>query len=165
YGILLGAQVFQTFINGIVAFKALGRPYFGVHQAAIFPVYFSLQSFLPVLVGISSTARLRDVLNSGSWRTLGVVTVTGLINLVIFRPLTQGAVKARNAQAMEEMMKRLLMNHAELRDKKDGREAPSKEALECIQRFMVIHGTSIFINVIGLFATAQYGIGLGMRLS
>lgn len=29
-----------------------------------------------------------------------MVTVTGLINLVIFRPLTQGAVRARNAQGM-----------------------------------------------------------------
>ena len=82
-----------------MAFKALGRPYFGAHQAAIFPVYFSLQSFLPVVVGLTSTARLRDVLNSGCW-TLAVVTVTGLINLIIFRPLTQEAVRARNAQGM-----------------------------------------------------------------
>lgn len=57
------------------------------------------------------------------------------------------------------------MYDAELRDKKDGREVPSKEALKCKQRFMVIHGTSILINVIGLFATIHYGVGLGMRLS
>ena len=57
------------------------------------------------------------------------------------------------------------MKYAELRDKKDGREVPSKEALKCVQKFMVIHGTSIFINVIGLFATVHYGVGLGMRLS
>ncbi|KAJ5137952.1 hypothetical protein N7526_004185 [Penicillium atrosanguineum] len=77
--------------------------------------------------------------------------MTGLINLVIFRRLTQGAVRARNAQ--------------ELRDRKDRREVPSKELLECTKRFMIIHGTSIFINVIGLFATVHYGVGLGMRLS
>lgn len=175
----------QTFINGIVAFEALGRPYFGVHQAAIFPVYFSLQSFLPVLVGLTSTSRLRNVWSLGCSRTLVLVMVTGLINLVIFRPLTQGAVRARNAQGMfftqnfEAFQNNRALGpgswvglssfnakiHAELRDKKDRREGPSKELVECTKRFMIIHGTSIFINVIGLFATVHYGIGIGMRLS
>ncbi|KAJ5212574.1 uncharacterized protein N7498_004220 [Penicillium cinerascens] len=151
YGILFGAQVFQTFINGIVAFKALGRPYFGVHQAAIFPVYFSLQSFLPVLVGLTSTTSLENGLNWKSGRVMGAVTVTGLINLVVFRPLTQGAVRAKNAQ--------------ELRDKRRGGDGPSKELVARNSRFMVIHASSILINVIGLLATVHYGIGLGMRLS
>lgn len=120
------------------------------------------------------------------------MTVTGLINLVIFRPLTQGAVRARNAQGMfftqnfEAFQNNRALGpgswvlgpgfwvglssfnakiHAELRDKKDRREGPSKELVECTKRFMIIHGTSIFINVIGLFATVHYGIGIGMRLS
>jgi hypothetical protein len=55
---------------------------------------------------------------------------------------------------------------AEWTDKaRRGVEGPSKDLEECNRRFMVIHGTSICVNVIGLLATVHYGIGIGTRLS
>lgn len=46
-------------------------------------------------MGLTSTCREMD----SGW-VMGFVMVTGLVNLVVFRPLTQGAVRARNAQGM-----------------------------------------------------------------
>lgn len=118
----------QTFFNGITAFKALGRPYFGIHQAAIFPVYFSIQSFLPWMVILTSHApgRTRKGListmspsistTSSGWSsrlnvptslsldnvyaTMAFVSLTGLVNLILFRPLTASSVKAKRVQGM-----------------------------------------------------------------
>lgn len=62
--------------------------------------------------------------------------------------------------------RKVLLMVAELTDKtRRGVEGPSKDLVECNRRFMVIHGISIFVNVIGLLATVHYGIGIGTRLS
>ena len=53
YGTLLGSQVFQSFIGGIVAYRALPRPQFSSLQQAIFPVYFSMQTALPIILALT----------------------------------------------------------------------------------------------------------------
>jgi hypothetical protein len=92
----------QTFFNGILAFKALDRPSFGIHQAAIFPVYFSLQSFLPLFVALTGIQKINSThpADLGLGRCMTMVSIAGLINLIIFRPLTRDVVKARKHQGM-----------------------------------------------------------------
>ena len=53
YGTLLGMTVFQSFINGIVSFRALPRQHFGNFQEKLFPIYFRLQTGLPVALAIT----------------------------------------------------------------------------------------------------------------
>ncbi|KAK3083594.1 hypothetical protein LTR53_020128, partial [Teratosphaeriaceae sp. CCFEE 6253] len=53
YGTLLGSNLFQTFLNGPVAFTALPRAQFSTLQQAIFPPYFSFQTALPVILALT----------------------------------------------------------------------------------------------------------------
>ena len=43
----------QSFINGIVSYQALPRPQFSTLQQALFPIYFSLQTALPVVMALT----------------------------------------------------------------------------------------------------------------
>ncbi|KAL8842062.1 MAG: hypothetical protein Q9170_000665 [Blastenia crenularia] len=56
YGTILGSSIFQSFIAGVVAYKTLPRAQFATLQAAIFPIYFSLQTALPVLLALTYPA-------------------------------------------------------------------------------------------------------------
>lgn len=53
YGSLLGSNLFQTFLAGPLAFKALPRPSFSQLQQAIFPSYFGLQTVLPLVLALT----------------------------------------------------------------------------------------------------------------
>ncbi|KAJ5856458.1 uncharacterized protein N7529_010402 [Penicillium soppii] len=166
YGILLGSQVFQTFFNGILAYKGLSRPFFGVHQGAIFPVYFSLQSFLPVLVALTGAQKNQsmsplNVLTPLYW-CMTAVSTAGLINLIIFRPLTQEAVKARNQQGNGHH--KLVRSPFNTKDRQTSPIFVSREKKILDRRFMYIHATSICINIGGLLATIQYGTSLAKLL-
>ncbi|KAI4248758.1 MAG: hypothetical protein LQ352_005822, partial [Teloschistes flavicans] len=66
YGTLLGSAVFQSFIGGVVAFRSLPRPQFASLQSAIFPIYFSLQTALPVLLALTYPASTRSLLGSAT---------------------------------------------------------------------------------------------------
>lgn len=118
YGTLLGCTVFQTFIGGPVAFKALPRPSFSSLQSAIFPVFFALQTALPVALAltwpgekaaeIAGTIALRK--NAGIhgffrqenlWDGLipvGIMFGTALLNMAILGPATMKVMKERKHQ-------------------------------------------------------------------
>lgn len=98
---------FQSFVSGIVAFRALPRPQFASLQAAIFPIYFSLQTALPVAValtaskggsalGLSGLAAPENRLNT--LLPMATVAITGLINQVVLRPLTVKIMRERKHQ-------------------------------------------------------------------
>lgn len=103
----------QTFINGTVLFKVLERPQFGVATSHLFPIYFSLQTALPVVLAItypgsknafgvpSSISGFLD--SSNRWSVLVPVTVmfiTGLANLVWLLPATTNCLAERRLQGM-----------------------------------------------------------------
>ncbi|OQD77587.1 hypothetical protein PENDEC_c002G01178 [Penicillium decumbens] len=161
YGTLLGTQFYQSFVGGIVAFRALPRPQFSSLQAAIFPVYFSLQTALPVAValtasrggqalGLSGLADPENRLNT--LLPMATVALTGLINLVVLRPLTTNIMRERK--------------HQETRDgKKSYDPAPhSKEMIALNKRFGRVHGMSSLVNMVSLIATVWYGAVLSKRL-
>ncbi|RHZ68143.1 DUF4149 domain-containing protein [Aspergillus thermomutatus] len=165
YGTLLGVQVFQaqqTFIGGIIAFRVLPRPQFSTLQTATFPVYFTLQSALPVVVALTSSkgAQLNGISGLlapenrfGTLLPLATVAVAGLINQVILRPLTVRTMKERK--------------HQETRDgKKSYDPAPhSKEMMALNKKFGRLHGLSSLVNMVSLAATIYYGAVLSKRLS
>ncbi|PLN75437.1 hypothetical protein BDW42DRAFT_180694 [Aspergillus taichungensis] len=162
YGSLLGVQLYQTFVSGIVAFRALPRPQFAALQTATFPIYFTIQSALPVVVALTASRNGQSLGISGllapenRYNTLFpmvTVMVTGLLNQFVLRPLTIGIMRERK--------------HQETRDGKKSYDAPphSKEMQALNKRFGRVHGVSSLINMVCLGFTIGYGFVLGGRLS
>ncbi|KAF7589782.1 hypothetical protein BBP40_003844 [Aspergillus hancockii] len=160
YGTLLGVQVYQTFVSGIVAFRALPRPQFASLQTATFPIYFSLQTALPVLVALTASTNGQPLGISGLFSSeneslipMTTAAVTGLVNMAVLRPLTVNTMRERK--------------HQETRDgKKSYDPAPhSKEMVALNKKFSRLHGLSSLINLVCLGATIYYGAVLGKRLS
>ncbi|KAK2808938.1 hypothetical protein FQN50_004211 [Emmonsiellopsis sp. PD_5] len=165
YGTLLGAQVYQTFVGGIIAYKSLPRPQFSTLQASIFPVYFSMQTALPVIMAItypgertivgSRTSSISGLLAESQPSTLLPIVamfVTGLTNMLVLRPLTAKAMRERR--------------HQETIDGKKSYDPPphSKEMVRLNKAFGRIHGISSLVNLAGLLATVYYGVVLADRL-
>ncbi|KAM0720411.1 hypothetical protein Q7P37_004547 [Cladosporium fusiforme] len=171
YGTLLGSNLFQTFLGGPLAFKALPRPSFSTLQQAIFPPYFTFQAALPVLLAITWPGeRLAAVggsevtQNAGFWGifseasllTAGVpvalMFATSAANLLVFGPATTKVMKERK--------------HQETRDGKKyydaGPKSPEMQRLNA--SFGKLHGISSALNLLGTFAMIYYGATLAELL-
>lgn len=117
YGTLLGSNLFQTFLGGPVAFKALPRPSFSTLQQAIFPPYFTFQAALPVLLALTwpgekiaqvggreltQNAGFWGIFSENSLLTAGVpvflMFATSAANLLVFGPATTKVMKERKHQ-------------------------------------------------------------------
>ncbi|OQE28675.1 hypothetical protein PENSTE_c003G01505 [Penicillium steckii] len=161
YGTLLGTQFFQSFVGGIVAFRALPRPQFASLQTAIFPVYFSMQTALPVVVALTASRGGQALGLSGlvapenrlnTFLPMATVAITGLINMFVLRPLTVNIMRERK--------------HQETRDGKRSYDpAPhSKEMVALNKRFGRLHGMSSLVNMVSFIATVYYGAVMSKRL-
>ncbi|KAI1917395.1 hypothetical protein LOZ39_000387 [Ophidiomyces ophidiicola] len=166
YGTLLGAQAYQSFIGGIVAYKSLPRPQFATLQASIFPIYFGLQTFFPLVVaatypgehslGVSGPSGFAGVLADGHGvSTLLPLTLTlvgGLANLLVFQRATSKIMGQRKRQESID-------------GKKYYETGPhSKEMIQLNKSFGRIHGISTLVNFAALAATIYYGKTLADRL-
>ncbi|KZF24159.1 hypothetical protein L228DRAFT_245047 [Xylona heveae TC161] len=169
YGTLLGTSVFQSFVGGIVAFKVLPRPQFSTLQRHTFPIYFSMQTVLPVILAltypgerslldpsVTSGSSLSGVLAEqnriGVLAPLATMFVTGLVNLVFLMP--------RAHQTMRERAHQGTIDGKQSYDK--GPHSPRMTQLN--KRFGKIHGASTLLNLAGLVATVCYGFTLSGRL-
>ncbi|PGH15088.1 hypothetical protein AJ79_02614 [Helicocarpus griseus UAMH5409] len=166
YGTLLGTQVYQSFVGGIIAFRALPRPMFSTLQASIFPVYFSLQTALPLAVALTypgaktfmgrGPSSLSGVFAEGQRTStlLPIFTmfVTGLANMLVVGPMTTRIMRERK--------------HQETIDgKKSYDPAPhSKEMLRLNKSFARMHGVSSLVNLAALISTIWYGVVLANRI-
>ncbi|KAL9019600.1 MAG: hypothetical protein Q9185_003142 [Variospora sp. 1 TL-2023] len=184
YGTLLGSSVFevfpqslknhnttyhrvQSFIGGPVAFKALPRAQFASLQSAIFPIYFSLETVLPVLLawtypaaksltGISSQSGFSGVFaKHNRLDVLAPIATTFAIhfaNLAYIGPQTTKIMKLRK--------------HQETRDgKKSHDPAPHSPEMQKLNRkFGIMHSVSASLNLVALAATVWYGVVLAERL-
>ncbi|KAL8727957.1 MAG: hypothetical protein Q9166_005722 [cf. Caloplaca sp. 2 TL-2023] len=171
YGTLLGSSVFQSFIGGVVAFKSLPRAQFATLQAAIFPIYFSLQSALPLLLALTYPGSSNTSLHHGSvsqksgiggflaeenrWSVMGpIVTIfaVNVVNLVWAGPKTNEIMRLRK--------------HQETKDGKKAYDAPphSKEMQKLNKSFSRMHGVSASLNLAALAMTVWYGVVLAERI-
>ncbi|KAF9886075.1 hypothetical protein FE257_012010 [Aspergillus nanangensis] len=161
YGTLLGVQFYQSFVSGIIAFRALPRPQFATLQTATFPVYFSLQSALPIVVALTASkggqplgisGLLAPENQCGTLLPLATTAVAGLLNMFILLPLTAKTMRERK--------------HQETRDgKKSYDPAPhSKEMQALNKKFARVHGVSSLVNLVCLGATIYYGYVISKRL-
>ncbi|CAD6583526.1 MAG: hypothetical protein ASARMPREDX12_001295 [Alectoria sarmentosa] len=170
YGTLLGSSIYQSFVNGIVAYRALSRPQFSTLQAALTPVYFALQTALPVIMaltypGIKSSSPLGITTEPSSlsglleeknrWTVFVPITTMfalNSINLIWAGPVTTKIMKERK--------------HQETRDGKKyyDQGSHSKEMQRLNRAFSRMHGISALTNLVGLGVTVWYGLLLAERL-
>lgn len=167
YGTLLGSNLFQTFLAGPLAFKALPRPSFSVLQQAIFPPYFTFQTALPIALAltwpgerVAAVAGREVTQNAGFWGifsensllTAGVpvaiMFATSAANLLVFGPATTKVMKERKHQ-----------------ETKDGKKyydpgPKSAEMQRLNSSFGKLHGVSSALNLLGTFAMIYYGATL-----
>ncbi|KAL8706927.1 MAG: hypothetical protein Q9201_000087 [Fulgogasparrea decipioides] len=170
YGTLLGSNVFQSFVNGIVAFRTLPRPQFSSLQTAIFPIYFSIQSALPVLLALTYPGAKSALYGSSSqqagslagffaeqnrWSVLAPLAACFAINfanLTYLGPKTQEIMRVRK--------------HQETKDGKKCFDPPphSKEMQRLNKSFGRMHGASAGLNLVSLTLVVWYGVVLAERI-
>ncbi|RKU40291.1 hypothetical protein DL546_001648 [Coniochaeta pulveracea] len=162
YGTLLGTTFFHSFVNGIVAFRELPRPQFAVLQSKLFPIYFSMQTALPVVLAVtypaglatpSGLAGLLDV--SNRWSALvpiATMFVTALANMVVVGPATTKCMRERKSQ--------------ERKDGKKSYDPPphSQEMVALNKKFGKLHGISSLLNMATFVASLVYGVSLSRRI-
>ncbi|KIN06018.1 hypothetical protein OIDMADRAFT_17115 [Oidiodendron maius Zn] len=162
YGTLLGTEFFQSFIGGVVAFKTLPRPQFSSLQQRIFPIYFGIQTGVPVFLALtypgagSTPSGIFGALAEGNrWSVLAPLALmfaTGFANLAFLRPATARIMKERKLQ--------------ETKDGKRSYDPPphSREMVKLNRAFGRVHGISSLVNLTSLIGTMWYGIALSERL-
>lgn len=149
----------QTFVGGVVAYKALPRPMFSQLQQRIFPIYFTLQSVLPVLVlATHPSASISSLLSpaSPSFNSTTVplllVLASSLLNLAVVGPATTRTMRERKKQESKE-------------GKRYFDEGPKSDAMKKLNsKFGRIHGVSSLLGLVGFGAAAAYGVVLGSSL-
>ncbi|KAF2139737.1 uncharacterized protein K452DRAFT_254307 [Aplosporella prunicola CBS 121167] len=181
YGTLLGSTLFQSFIAGPLAFRALPRPQFATLQSSVFPVYFILQTSLSFILALTfpaprspltastipvgalphqhlastSTGGFSGLLqptNRAALVQLGLIFITSLANLTLVGPATTRTMRERK--------------HQETRDGVRAYDAgpQSPEMVRLNRRFGILHGVSSLANLVGFLAVVGYGVGLSERL-
>jgi hypothetical protein len=189
YGTLLGSNLFQTFLGGPLAFKALPRPSFSTLQQAIFPPYFTFQAALPVLLAltwpgekIAQVGGRELIQNAGFWGifsensllTAGVpvflMFATSAANLLVFGPATTKVMKERKHQGKMGQTWEIggiqTDTDTETRDGKKYYDPGEKssEMKRLNSSFGKLHGISSGLNLLGTFAMIYYGATLAELL-
>lgn len=95
-------------------FKVLERPSFSAAQNALFPIYFSLQTALPVVLALTypgsnnplgTQGGIFGVLEESNRYTtllpIATMLVTGAVNLLLVLPATQKIMADRRAQGKQ----------------------------------------------------------------
>jgi len=165
YGTFLGATFFQSFINGIVAYKALPRPQFARLQQMLTPVFFTMQSTLAVVLAITypgqkllqaggESVRSRSgiggiLASSNRWTVLAplaTILLTSVANMVALGPATTKAMKDRH--------------HQETRDGKKYMDAgPQSTEMQRLNKlFGTLHSVSTILDLAGFGAAIYYGL-------
>lgn len=104
-------QPLKSFINGIVAIRTLPRAQFALLQSKLFPIYFSMQTAIPIVLAltyplnktaIGGRSGVAGVLApSNRWAVLAPIALmflAGLANLVVVGPATARCMRDRKSQ-------------------------------------------------------------------
>lgn len=136
-----------------MSFRALPRPQFSQLQQKIFPIYFTLQTALPLLVLLSRPTAGSGILASDAAAPMAATFAAAVTNLLVCGPATARVIRERK--------------HQETRDGKMSYDPPphSKAMQQLNRQFSMLHGASSLLNLAAVIATAVYGFRLGAHLS
>ncbi|GAB1320614.1 Putative mitochondrial outer membrane protein [Madurella fahalii] len=159
YGTLLGTTFFHTFVGGTASFRVLDRPQFAALMAKIFPIYFAMQTALPVVMALTYPASKNPFGSAGgvagvldhSNRAGVLIPLAGaflcaLANLTVVGPATTRCMAERKQQETEYGKR-------------------SQEVLALNKKFGMLHGISSLLNMGTFIASLAYGFTLSSRLS
>ncbi|KAK1765690.1 hypothetical protein QBC33DRAFT_131287 [Phialemonium atrogriseum] len=165
YGTFLGTTFFHSFINGIVAIQTLPRAQFALLQSRLFPIYFSMQTAIPIVLTltypldkttIGGRSGVAGVLAPANrWAVLAPIALmflAGLANLVVVGPATARCMRDRKSQ-----------------ERKDGKRSfdpppHSQEMVALHKKFGMLHGISSLLNLSAFIGSVIYGITLSARI-
>lgn len=95
-------------MNSVIAHRVLERPQFAVLQRNVFPVYFGMQTVLPVIMALSypgskiAAAGWRGVFNEANrydvLLPIATIFVSSLVNWILVMPATNAVSDKRYAQ-------------------------------------------------------------------
>jgi len=147
-------------------FRVLERPQFSAVQTELFPIYFSMQTAIPVLLALTypgsknpfgPPSSIQGVFDkSNRWSVLvplSAMLATGLLNLSVLLPATARCKEERRMQ--------------EQKDGKNSSDPPphSKEMQALNKQFAKLHGMSSMLNLATFVASVIYGVALSSRLN
>jgi hypothetical protein len=180
YGTLLGTTFFHSFVNGIVAFRAVDRASFSAIQQKLFPIYFGLQTVLPGVLALTFPGNSLIGLANGPaglvsefarWHSLlpiSVMGITGAINLLVLLPMTVDIIKKRRGQGMlryHQFTKSILKFIVKRDGKEYYAEGPHSDEMKALnKKFGMLHGISSLLNLATFVAAIGYGFTLGGRV-
>ena len=106
YSVLLGTELYQSFVMTKVAYQALPRSAFTTLQKRVFPIYFQSQSLLLLLVAATVPPHGPITLtgNKADWIIFLVAGVTAGLNLLVFGPKTQELMVERVHQGTRKLV-------------------------------------------------------------
>ncbi|KAF2024967.1 hypothetical protein EK21DRAFT_77620 [Setomelanomma holmii] len=165
YGTLLGSTIFQSFIGGVVAYRALPRAQFSTLQKSIFPPYFVLQSVAPLAMWLTYPRSLLSAFTSST--TLKPTTSNDKLNAYLITTMFVTAVLNLGYVGPQTTEIMRLRKHQETRDgKKSYDEGPHSKEMQALNRkFTILHSVSSLVNLVGLGAMVWYGGVLGEAAS
>ncbi|MCJ1462471.1 hypothetical protein MMC07_001073 [Pseudocyphellaria aurata] len=165
YGTLLGSSVFQSFIAGPVAYGALPRAQFSSLQQAIFPIYFSFQSALPVFLALTYPG-IKSTVGSTPSGIGGFLAENNRYS-VLAPIVTIFAINVANLLVLGPATTRIMLErkHQETRDGKKSFDSPphSKDMMRLNKAFGRMHGASALMNLVSMLVTMWYGVELAAR--
>ncbi|KAK9855204.1 protein of unknown function DUF4149 [Penicillium brevicompactum] len=151
YGTLLGTQLFHSFVNTKICYKALSMDQFVKLQKQIFPIYFATQVSLTALTAVTRPPFGIFSLAKDPWSAapLAIAGVASSLNWYIYGPKTSSA-----------SMKRRLMQVTE-----NPISDPNSHKAHSVNRnFARNHAMAIHLNAIAVIATVLYGFSLSATI-
>lgn len=150
-----------------MAFRSLPRAQFATLQSALFPIYFSMQSALPVLLALTFPSE-RTAIGTNPSSFSGVLHPSNRLHVLTPLAIVFGAGVANALFIGPQTTKTMrLRKHQETKDGKKSYDAGphSPEMQKLNRQFAQLHGASSLVNLLGVIATIWYGFYLGDRLS
>lgn len=110
----------QSFIGGVLAFKTIPRPQFSALQQKIFPIYFGMQTAVPVFLALtypsagSTPSGIQGTLaEPNRWTVLAPLAtmfITGVANMAFIRPAIENIMKERKLQGIPSSCRRIIVH-------------------------------------------------------
>jgi len=159
YSWLFGMSLWVSFFGGVIAYRALPRPQFGVLQRRTFSVYFLTSIFLSSGLLASWTINHPEVKNHlGNPFVADVLQVYALATVLLGQGMNYFVI---GPLASSVMFKRHRQEKAEGKNYNDSEPGISAEMKALNSRFAQLHGISSLANLGAVVALAFHGLWIG----
>ncbi|CAB4252070.1 similar to Saccharomyces cerevisiae YPR098C Protein of unknown function, localized to the mitochondrial outer membrane [Maudiozyma barnettii] len=145
YSFAFGGSAFYSYVASPIAFKVLARDQFSILQSKVFPSFFAMQGFSPMLLALTAPMPL----TMAPALALSAASASGLLNLFWLLPW--------NRKVKEQRL--------ELKTKyKDDPEKLEELDKALRTEFGKSHGISLLFNVSHVISLIVYGVYLSKGL-